>query len=224
MIGASLSPRSPSSWVWTLSRTVARAESRTRRHHSRLYTLSEPVYTDGMQSFPVVISTILALTIVACGDSAGETTVVTTVITTAGTDTSTPTPSTDTEDVTTSTGGLEPTSTGTTVDLTTTTGPTPTTVVEPPEYCVENEDGETSAPVTCNATTDTWCAEIEAFAAEHLPEPYASIAVSNCEASGRLDPCGVCFYIANTQCQVSGPCDDTIIYECGCLARAHGMI
>lgn len=222
MIGTSLSPRSPSSWVWTLSRTVARAESRTRRHHSRLYTPSEPVYTDGMQTRvnAIIISSLLAASIVACGDSA---TVVTTVITTVDADTSTPTPSTDTEDATTTTGGVEPTSTGTTVDLTT-TGPTPTTVVEPPEYCVENEDGETSAPVTCTATADTWCAEIEAFAAEHLPEPYAGIAVSNCESSGRLDPCGVCFYIANTQCQVSGPCDDTIIYECGCLARAHGMI
>lgn len=169
----------------------------------------------------IVISSLIAASIGACGDSA---TVVTTVITTVDADTSTPTPSTDTEDATTTTGGIEPTSTGTTVDLTTTTGPTPTTVVEPPEYCVENEDGETSAPVTCTATADTWCAEIEAFAAEHLSEPYASIAVSNCEASGRLDPCGVCFYIANTQCQVAGPCDDTIIYECGCLARAHGMI
>ena len=167
------------------------------------------------------------LLVVSCGDSSS---VVTTVITTAGSDTSPTVPTSDTDDETTetstSTGGIEPTTTNssTTVDITTSTtdvGPGPG---DPPEYCIENEDGETSAPVTCTATAETWCSEVEAFAAEYLPEPYLGIAVANCEASGRVDPCSVCFYISNTKCQVSGPCDDDIIYECGCLARAHGMI
>lgn len=193
-----------------------------------MYTLSEPVYTDGMRTFPVVISTVFTLTIGACGDSASETTVVTTVITTAGTDTSTPEPSTsttgtgttessgDTDGTLPSTGGIEPTSAGTTGS---------TTAYEPPSYCIENDDGETSRPVTCEPVADSWCAEIEAFAAEHLPEPYATIAVDNCEATGTIDPCGVCFYIVNTCAQVAGPCDyDHMIYECGCLAHAHGVM
>lgn len=193
-----------------------------------MYLCSKAIYTDGMQISirTLTISSLFTAALTACGDSAGETTVVTTVITTAGTDTSTPLPSTsttgttdastDTEDATTSTGGIEPTSAGPTGS---------TTAYEPPEYCVENEDGETSAPVTCTPVADTWCDEVEAFAAEHLPEPYAGIAVANCEATGRLDPCGVCFYIVNTCNQVAGPCDyDQTMYECGCLARAHSMI
>lgn len=165
---------------------------------------------------------IASLTIISCGDSATETTVVTTVITSNGSATDVlPQTSGDTS----STTEGDETTDGDATDgvLTTTSGPNPTTGYEPPEHCIKNENGSTP-PVTCEPHEGSWCDEVADFAAQHLPEPYAGIAVKNCESTGDLDPCGVCFYIANTCAQVAGPCDENLTYICGCLAQAHGAI
>lgn len=173
------------------------------------------------------IAFIIAL-IPSCGDSATETTVVTTVITTAGTDTADSWPSTNTDESTTDI--VEPTSTSTTSGddtstTTTTMGHASTTPGEPPDYCIENDDGVTGRPVSCTPTEASWCAEVAAFAGEYLPAVYAEIAVANCEGGGTKDPCSVCFFIANTCTQVAGPCDfDHMMYECGCLAQSHGVL
>lgn len=73
----------------------------------------------------------------------------------------------------------------------------------------------------CRMRGRTFCDEME-FDADVLPEPYRQIAIDKCES----DPCGACFYLANTCAQLLGEkgCGPDLYERCVCLADAHGVV
>lgn len=142
-------------------------------------------------------------------------------------------------------GATEPsptTATGVPVETTDETFAPPTSSTtevepEPTETSSSTGGGETTTSTTanldplwcdeiltdevCRVRRDTFCGEME-LDADLLPDPYRQIAIDKCES----DPCGACFYLANTCVQLLGEkgCGPDLYERCVCLADLHGVI
>lgn len=153
-------------------------------------------------------------------------------------------PSEEPGDTSTTEAAPETTATGVSVDTTTTTSegetiePTTTEGLEPTSTISTTDDEETSSStggdldpnwcdeildpnVGCRTHANSFCGEMELDAVV-LPDPYRQNAIDKCEN----DPCGACFYLANTCLQLLGEkgCSPEMYERCVCLADAHGVV
>ena len=93
---------------------------------------------------------------------------------------------------------------------------TSTTASLDPLWCDEILTDE-----VCRVRGKTFCDEM-VFDADVLPDPYRQNVIDKCED----DPCGACFYLANTCVQLLGEkgCGPGLYERCVCLADAHGVV